>query len=118
MDYAIDYCSSDKSLTLRAVVNDQELYENTHSSSTFGGGDGPKIRLFKQIGFGISLIFLFLTLAVHMVIKDMRKVNTIVQLGRRRCIRSTYLSKSCIDLVSAHSRTLIQTQFFVEKSKF
>ena len=60
-----------------AVLNDQNLHDNwrnSHATSVFGGGGGDTMLIFKQVGFGISLFFLFLTLAIHFVVPDMRKV--------------------------------------------
>ena len=78
IDFAVDYCSSDHMPRLRAIINDKEnnLLENK-LTTVFGSNahDGPKIILFKQIGYSVTIFFLLLTIALHVVIADIRKVS-------------------------------------------
>ena len=77
LDYSIDYCENVSAPRLSAVLNDKTLHEssmNSHATSVFGGGESKTMRIFKQVGFSVSLFFLFLTLAIHFVVQDMRKV--------------------------------------------
>ena len=77
LDYSIDYCENVSAPQLAVVLNDKALHEssmNSHSTSVFGGGESKTMRIFKQVGFSVSLFFLFLTLAIHFVVPDMRKV--------------------------------------------
>lgn len=75
MDYAIDYCGGNLTPEFRAIINDEELIEQK-MTSVFGSvlQDGPKMRIFKQIGYIVSILFLLLTLAIHYVVEDFRKV--------------------------------------------
>ena len=77
LDYSMEYCDNVSEPQFVAVLNDQNLHDNwrnSHATSVFGGGGGDTMLIFKQVGFGISLFFLFLTLAIHFVVPDMRKV--------------------------------------------
>ena len=82
LDYSMEYCDNVSEPQFVAVLNDQNLHDNwrnSHATSVFGGGGGDTMLIFKQVGFGISLFFLFLTLAIHFVVPDMRKVCYILR---------------------------------------
>ena len=49
-------------------------------TSIFGSSKhGPEMKIFKQIGYGISIFFLLLTIAIHIVVDDVRKVLNLKQ---------------------------------------
>ena len=81
IDFAIDYCSSDHEPRLRAIINNKDLLEDNllgnKLTTVFGSNahDGPKLILFKQIGYSVTIFFLLLTIALHVVIADIRKVS-------------------------------------------
>ena len=65
--------------TLRAIINDQELWNSTSTStmtSIYGSAsDNSTIKTFKKVGYAISIYFLLLTLAIYLVIKEVRVVS-------------------------------------------
>ena len=76
IDYIMDYCRPELGLTLRAIINDKDLIKK-ELTTVFGSNvhSGPKMILFKQIGYSITIFFLLLTIALHVGIKDIRKVT-------------------------------------------
>lgn len=78
IDYLNDYCLEEVKPVLSIIIHDKALAEATASGSIFYGAEdnaAPKIMLLKRIGFSISLFFLFLTLAIHIVDPVLMKVN-------------------------------------------
>ena len=61
--------------TLRAIINDQELHGSTMTSIYGSASDNSTIKTFKQVGYAISIYFLLLTLAIYLVIKEVRVVS-------------------------------------------
>ena len=61
---------------LSAIIDDKDFMENTKGmSSVFGSSqlDGKSMKLFKKIGFSLSIFFLLLTVIIHFVIEEIRK---------------------------------------------
>ena len=61
---------------LKAIISDQKFKENSKGmSSVFGNSqlDGKSMKLFKKIGFSLSIFFLLLTIIIHFVIEEIRK---------------------------------------------
>ena len=61
--------------TLRAVISDQKLHGSKMATVYGSSSDNDTIRIFKQVGYGISIFFLLLTLAIYFVIKEVRTVS-------------------------------------------
>ena len=61
--------------TLRAIINDQKLHGSKMATVYGSSSDNDTIRMFKQVGYGISIFFLLLTLAIYFVIKEVRTVS-------------------------------------------
>ena len=72
LDIAVDFCESPVP-ELRVIINDEELY-NQGISTMFGSTshEGPKMKIFKKVGFCISIFFLILTIAIHLVVEEVR----------------------------------------------
>ena len=75
IDFAIDYCNSDLTPSLKAIINDYDLVGHD-MTSVFGSKctSGPNMILFKQIGYSVTIFFLLLTIIIHLGIIDIRKV--------------------------------------------
>ena len=76
MDYSIEYCGDMIKPEFRAIINDEGLMESK-IITIYGGSDAssPRIRIFKQAGYAISLFFLLLTLILHCTVNEIRKVH-------------------------------------------
>ena len=61
--------------TLRAIISDQKLHGSKMATVYGSSSDNDTIRIFKQVGYGISIFFLLLTLAIYFVIKEVRTVS-------------------------------------------
>ena len=61
--------------TLRAIISDQKLHGSKMATVYGSSSDNDTIRVFKQVGYGISIFFLLLTLAIYLVIKEVRIVS-------------------------------------------
>jgi hypothetical protein len=61
--------------TLRAIISDQKLHGSKMATVYGSSSDNATIRIFKQVGYGISIFFLLLTLAIYFVIKEVRTVS-------------------------------------------
>ena len=72
IDFFIDYCESPDA-KLRVYINDEELYKQG-ITSIFGSTnpEGQKMKLFKKVGFCISIFFLLLTIAMHLAVDEVR----------------------------------------------
>ena len=69
---SVDYCESPVP-KLRAIINDEDLYHD--GISTVLGStihEGPKMKMFKKVGFCISIFFLLLTIAMHLAVEEVR----------------------------------------------
>ena len=62
--------------TLRAIISDQKLHGSKMATVYGSSSDNDTIRIFKQVGYGISIFFLLLTLAIYFVIKEVRTVSS------------------------------------------
>ncbi len=77
IDYVLDYCQgAHVEPVLSAIIDDKTL----HGQKPFtiygnGGSDGFTMTTLKQVGYGISLFFLFLTLAIHLVLPELKRVS-------------------------------------------
>ena len=72
IDMSVDYCESPVP-KLRAIINDEDLYHD--GISTVLGStihEGPKMKMFKKVGFCISIFFLLLTIAIHLLVDEVR----------------------------------------------
>lgn len=78
IDYLNDYCCQEEVRpVLSAIIHDKTLAQSKTSGSIYYGAEdtaAPKIMLLKRIGYSISLFFLFLTLAIHIVDPILMKV--------------------------------------------
>ena len=72
LDMFVDYCESPVP-EFRVIINDEELY-NQGISTLFGSTthEGPKMKIFKKVGFCISIFFLLLTIAIHLTVDEVR----------------------------------------------
>ena len=72
----MDYCEgAGMKPTLRAIISDQKLHGSKMATVYGSSSDNYTIRIFKQVGYGISIFFLLLTLAIYFVIKEVRTVS-------------------------------------------
>ena len=76
IDFAKDYCDSEKVPSLRAIINDEHLIQDK-MTTVFGSNvhNRPGMILFKQIGYSFTIFSLLLTVALHAVMKEIRKVH-------------------------------------------
>ena len=72
IDMSVDYCESPVP-KLRVIINDEELYHDG-ISTIFGATihEGPNMKMFKKVGFCISIFFLLLTISIHLVVEEIR----------------------------------------------
>ena len=76
LDISLNYCEgADMKPTLRAIISDQKLHGSKMATVYGSSSDNDTIRIFKQVGYGISIFFLLLTLAIYFVIKEVRTVS-------------------------------------------
>ncbi len=78
LDYSVDYCGGLPSASLRAVIDDPSLAQVT-ASAIFGTNkeDSPVSLAIKKVGYPVSIGFLVVTLAVFLVVPELRKESGI-----------------------------------------
>ena len=76
----LDYCKGNlaKQQNIRAVIRDKTLHASRQATVYGSSSDNSTVSTFKRIGYIISIFFLFLTLAIYLVIKEVRAVSTIL----------------------------------------
>ena len=74
LDNSINYCDGRPSASLRAVINDPAL-ELVQASTIFGTNkeDSSVSLAIKRFGYPVSVLFLMLTLAVFLVVPELRQ---------------------------------------------
>ena len=85
--------------TLRAIISDQKLHGSKMATVYGSSSDNDTIRIFKQVGYGISIFFLLLTLAIYFVIKEVRTVSS----HMKNEVKVQNLKKKIFCLLTKHS---------------
>ena len=98
--------------TLRAIISDQKLHGSKMATVYGSSSDNDTIRIFKQVGYGISIFFLLLTLAIYFVIKEVRTVSfhlkneVKVQNCKKKCF-FCLLTKYSVQTAAAECMTIL-----------
>ncbi len=76
LDYSVDYCEGLPSASLRAIIDDPSLAKVT-ASAIFGTNkeDSTASLVIKRVGYPVSVGFLVITLAVFLVLPELRKAR-------------------------------------------
>ena len=83
-DVVLDYCKGNltNQQNIRAVIRDKTLHASRQATVYGSSSDNSTVRIFKQIGYIVSIFFLLLTLAIYLVIKEVRAVSKIQYITR------------------------------------